>query len=36
MISGDKPVKYKKDFMKVKFESEDDLPLGNKFKYSVT
>ena len=32
-ISGDKfnfiePIKYKKDFMKFKFESANDLPLG--------
>ena len=27
-ISGSKPIKYKKDFMKIKFESDDDLPLG--------
>ena len=24
--SGDKPSQYKKDFMKIKFESDDDLP----------
>ena len=27
-ISGNKPIAYKKDFMKIKFESDDDLPLG--------
>ena len=27
-ISGDKPMEYKKDFMKIRFESYDDLPLG--------
>ena len=27
-ISGNKPIEYKKDFMKIKFESDDDLPLG--------
>ena len=27
-ISGVKPIKYEKDFMKIKFESNDDLPLG--------
>ena len=27
-IRDDKPVEYKKDFMKIKFESDDDLPLG--------
>ena len=24
-ITGGKPIKYKKDFMKIKFESDDDL-----------
>ena len=27
-ISDIKPIKYDKDFMKIKFESNDDLPLG--------
>ena len=27
-LSGNKPVKYGKDLMKIKFESDDDLPLG--------
>ena len=27
-ISAVKPIKYEKDFMKIKFESNDDLPLG--------
>ena len=27
-INVGEPIKYKKDFMKVKFESDDDLPLG--------
>ena len=27
-INGDNPVKHKKDFMKIRFESNDDLPLG--------
>ena len=27
-ISGDKVIEYKKDFMKIKFESNDDLPLS--------
>ena len=27
-ISGNKPIEYKKDFMKIRFESDDDLPLG--------
>ena len=28
IINGDKPIKYGKDFMKARFESNDDLPLG--------
>ena len=28
LISGNKVIKYSKDFMKIKFESDDDLPLG--------
>ena len=27
-IHGDNPIKYGKDFMKAKLESNDDLPLG--------
>ena len=27
-ISGGKPIKYGRDFMKIRFESDDDLPLG--------
>ena len=27
LISGNKPTEYKKDFMKIKFESDDNLPL---------
>ena len=27
-ISGNKTIKYEKDFMKIRFESDDDLPLG--------
>ena len=27
-MSGNKPIKYGRDFMKVKFELLDDLPLG--------
>ena len=27
-ISGNKPVKYEKDFIKIRFESDDDLPLS--------
>ena len=28
LISGNKVIKYSKDFMKIKFESDDKLPLG--------
>ena len=28
LISNNKVNKYLKDFMKIKFESDDDLPLG--------
>ena len=27
-ITGSEPIEYEKDFMKIKFESNDDLPLG--------
>ena len=27
-IKGIEPIKYEKDFMKIKFESNDDLPFG--------
>ena len=27
-ISGGKPIKYRRDFTKTKFKSDDDLPLG--------
>ena len=27
-ISGNKPTEYRKDFMKIKFKSDDNLPLG--------
>ena len=27
-INGDEPIKYKKDFTKIRFESDDDFPLG--------
>ena len=26
-INGGKQIEYKKDFMKIRFESDDDLPL---------
>ena len=28
LISGNKVIKYEKDFIKTKFKSNDDLPLG--------
>ena len=28
MINGGKEREYKKDFMKIKFDSDDNLPLG--------
>ena len=28
LISGNKPIEYKKDFMKIRFKSADDSPLG--------
>ena len=27
-INGGEPIKYKKDFMRIRFESDDNLPLG--------
>ena len=30
-INDDEPVEYGRDFMKIKFESDDDLPLGKTF-----
>ena len=27
----DKPIRHRKDLMKIRFESYDDLPLGKKF-----
>ena len=28
LTSGNKPIEYKKDFIKIRFESDDNLPLG--------
>ena len=28
LITGEEAIKYGKDFIKIKFESNDDLPLG--------
>ena len=30
-INNDEPIEYKKDFMKIKFQSDDDLPWGKTF-----
>ena len=30
-INDDEPIEYRKDFMKIRFESDDDLPLGKTF-----
>ena len=27
-MNDDEAIKYRKDFMKIRFESDDDLPLG--------
>ena len=34
-IRGIEPIKYEKDFMKIKFKSDDDLPLGKILKILV-
>ena len=35
-INGGKPIKYKKDFMKIRLDSfDDDLPLGKILSFSV-
>ena len=31
VINDDKPIEYRKDFMKIKFESDDNLPLSKTF-----
>ena len=31
VINNDEPIEYKKDFIKIKFESDDDLSLGKTF-----
>ena len=33
LISGNKPIEYKKDFMNIKFKSDDNLPLGKIHKF---
>ena len=35
LINGNEPIEYKKDFMKIRFESDDDLPLGKMFNIPV-
>ena len=35
LISGNKVIKYSKDFMKIKFESDDDLPISKIINSSV-
>ena len=34
-INSSKPIKYKKDLMKMKFRSDDNLPLGKIFRILV-
>ena len=31
IINNDEPIEYRKDFMEIKFELDDDLPLGKTF-----
>ena len=31
VINDDEPIEYRKYFIKIKFESDDDLPLGKAF-----
>ena len=31
VINVDEPIEYRKDSMKIMFESDDNLPLGNSF-----
>ena len=32
VTNDDEPFEYRKDFMKIRFESDDNLPLGKTFK----
>ena len=34
VINDDEPIKYRKYFMRIKLESDDDLPLGETFSIS--
>ena len=36
VINDDEPIKYRKDFIKIKFESDDDLSLGKTFNITDT
>ena len=35
-INGEKKVEYEKDFMKIKFNSHNDLPLNKMLKFHLT
>ena len=35
VINEDEPIKYRKDFMKIKFESDDDFSLGKRLLLST-
>ena len=35
MIRDKKPIEYGRDFMRIKFESDDDLPLGKILRITV-
>ena len=34
VINDDEPIKYRKEFMKIRFESDDNFPLGKTFSIS--
>ena len=34
VINDDEPIKYRKDFMKIRFQSDGNLPLGETFSIS--
>ena len=36
VTNDDEPIKYRKDFIKIKFESDDDLSLGKTFNITDT
>ena len=31
VVNNHEPIEYRKNFMKIRFESDDDLPLGKTF-----